>query len=152
MGQLPHMWGQSLYILGCLLAEVFAGPLQHLGSRWLQTLCSCLENADLIVCVTCVFFFMFAGFFSTRRDRSPQQEILYKLQARCCGPRSVIELLAREKCQSTKSLRCVFIGQRRMKTHTLCVVLMSVSFYIRIPFLKAGSNVFLFIRVCQSVF
>lgn len=22
MGQLPHMWGQSLYILGCLLAEV----------------------------------------------------------------------------------------------------------------------------------
>lgn len=21
-GQLPHMWGQSLYILGCLLAEV----------------------------------------------------------------------------------------------------------------------------------
>uniref|UniRef100_A0A8C2WBC6 Phosphorylase b kinase regulatory subunit n=1 Tax=Cyclopterus lumpus TaxID=8103 RepID=A0A8C2WBC6_CYCLU len=23
MGQLPHMWGQSLYILGCLLAEVF---------------------------------------------------------------------------------------------------------------------------------
>uniref|UniRef100_A0AAQ4S075 Phosphorylase b kinase regulatory subunit n=1 Tax=Gasterosteus aculeatus aculeatus TaxID=481459 RepID=A0AAQ4S075_GASAC len=49
MGQLPHMWGQSLYILGCLLAEVFAGPLQHLGSRWLQTLCSCLENADLIV-------------------------------------------------------------------------------------------------------
>lgn len=25
MGQLPHMWGQSLYILGCLLAEVVAG-------------------------------------------------------------------------------------------------------------------------------
>lgn len=24
MGQLPHMWGQSLYILGCLLAEVHA--------------------------------------------------------------------------------------------------------------------------------
>lgn len=22
MGQLPHMWGQSLYILGCLLVEV----------------------------------------------------------------------------------------------------------------------------------
>lgn len=26
MGQLPHMWGQSLYILGCLLAEVVTGP------------------------------------------------------------------------------------------------------------------------------
>lgn len=24
MGQLPHMWGQSLYIVGCLLAEVMA--------------------------------------------------------------------------------------------------------------------------------
>lgn len=22
MGKLPHMWGQSLYILGCLMAEV----------------------------------------------------------------------------------------------------------------------------------
>uniref|UniRef100_A0A8C2YW82 Phosphorylase b kinase regulatory subunit n=1 Tax=Cyclopterus lumpus TaxID=8103 RepID=A0A8C2YW82_CYCLU len=30
MGQLPHMWGQSLYILGCLLAEVFTGYLEHL--------------------------------------------------------------------------------------------------------------------------
>lgn len=27
MGQLPHMWGQSLYILGCLLTEV--GPELH---------------------------------------------------------------------------------------------------------------------------
>uniref|UniRef100_A0A3B4T8T4 Phosphorylase b kinase regulatory subunit n=1 Tax=Seriola dumerili TaxID=41447 RepID=A0A3B4T8T4_SERDU len=26
MGQLPHMWGQSLYILGCLLAEGFLAP------------------------------------------------------------------------------------------------------------------------------
>lgn len=26
MGKLPHMWGQSLYILGCLMAEV--------GSPW----------------------------------------------------------------------------------------------------------------------
>lgn len=26
MGKLPHMWGQSLYILGCLMAEV--------GSSW----------------------------------------------------------------------------------------------------------------------
>ncbi|XP_022055607.2 phosphorylase b kinase regulatory subunit alpha, liver isoform isoform X4 [Acanthochromis polyacanthus] len=26
MGQLPHMWGQSLYILGCLLAEAFLAP------------------------------------------------------------------------------------------------------------------------------
>ncbi|KTF84228.1 hypothetical protein cypCar_00007750 [Cyprinus carpio] len=25
-GQLPHMWGQSLYILGCLLAEGFLAP------------------------------------------------------------------------------------------------------------------------------
>ena len=27
LGQLPHMWGQSLYILGCLLAEVVTGSL-----------------------------------------------------------------------------------------------------------------------------
>lgn len=27
MGQLPHMWGQSLYILSCLLAEVVTWPL-----------------------------------------------------------------------------------------------------------------------------
>ncbi|XP_076025656.1 phosphorylase b kinase regulatory subunit alpha, liver isoform isoform X2 [Genypterus blacodes] len=26
LGQLPHMWGQSLYILGCLLAEGFLAP------------------------------------------------------------------------------------------------------------------------------
>uniref|UniRef100_A0A3B3UT85 Phosphorylase b kinase regulatory subunit n=1 Tax=Poecilia latipinna TaxID=48699 RepID=A0A3B3UT85_9TELE len=26
MGQLPHMWGQSLYIVGCLLAEGFLAP------------------------------------------------------------------------------------------------------------------------------
>ncbi|KAM8894725.1 phosphorylase b kinase regulatory subunit alpha, liver isoform 2-T2 [Spinachia spinachia] len=26
MGQLPHMWGQSLYILGCLLSEGFLAP------------------------------------------------------------------------------------------------------------------------------
>ncbi|XP_077447542.1 phosphorylase b kinase regulatory subunit alpha, liver isoform isoform X2 [Stigmatopora argus] len=26
MGQVPHMWGQSLYILGCLLAEGFLAP------------------------------------------------------------------------------------------------------------------------------
>ncbi len=42
MGQLPHMWGQSLYILGCLLAEVVTKPLyttsnvslQHLAAIW----------------------------------------------------------------------------------------------------------------------
>ncbi|NXU68061.1 KPB1 kinase, partial [Horornis vulcanius] len=26
MGKLPHMWGQSLYILGCLMAEGFLAP------------------------------------------------------------------------------------------------------------------------------
>lgn len=33
MGQLPHMWGQSLYILGCLLAEVgLLSLLSHIMS------------------------------------------------------------------------------------------------------------------------
>uniref|UniRef100_A0A673ATY1 Phosphorylase b kinase regulatory subunit n=1 Tax=Sphaeramia orbicularis TaxID=375764 RepID=A0A673ATY1_9TELE len=36
MGQLPHMWGQSLYILGCLLAEGFlaAGEIDPLNRRF----------------------------------------------------------------------------------------------------------------------
>ncbi|XP_037546197.1 phosphorylase b kinase regulatory subunit alpha, liver isoform [Nematolebias whitei] len=36
MGQLPHMWGQSLYILGCLLAEGFlaAGEVDPLNRRF----------------------------------------------------------------------------------------------------------------------
>lgn len=33
MGQLPHMWGQSLYILGCLLAEVVTLSSDTIGSR-----------------------------------------------------------------------------------------------------------------------
>lgn len=38
-GQLPHMWGQSLYILGCLLAEV--GPELHtsLNVSYKATVC-----------------------------------------------------------------------------------------------------------------
>lgn len=32
MGQLPHMWGQSLYILGCLLAEVVTLPLDTIDN------------------------------------------------------------------------------------------------------------------------
>ncbi|KAF7212373.1 phosphorylase b kinase regulatory subunit alpha, liver isoform isoform X2 [Nothobranchius furzeri] len=36
MGQLPHMWGQSLYILGCLLAEGFlaTGEIDPLNRRF----------------------------------------------------------------------------------------------------------------------
>ncbi|XP_028293604.1 phosphorylase b kinase regulatory subunit alpha, liver isoform isoform X3 [Gouania willdenowi] len=36
MGQLPHMWGQSLYILGCLLAEGFlaSGEVDPLNRRF----------------------------------------------------------------------------------------------------------------------
>ena len=53
LGQLPHMWGQSLYILSCLLAEVDArsicstsdvsSPLPSSPSAVTHLLCLCLS-------------------------------------------------------------------------------------------------------------
>lgn len=135
MGQLPHMWGQSLYILGCLLAEVATRtlcPILSVIVQHLAAICYCCDyHSDRCWCksgimqissckwgkttqrhdflstyseITAVvflcnnspslssslFLFVLKGFFSTRRDRSTQQEILYKLQARRCGTRLVI--------------------------------------------------------------
>lgn len=98
MGQLPHMWGQSLYILSCLLAEVVtrsicstsnvSSPLPSSPSAVTHLLCLRLS----------LFLFVFEGFLSSGRDRSSQQEILYTLQAGCCGARSVIDPEIRGKC------------------------------------------------------
>ncbi|MEE6526408.1 hypothetical protein FKM82_027057, partial [Ascaphus truei] len=49
MGKLPHMWGQSLYILGCLLAEGFLAPgeIDPLNRRF-----STVPKPDVVVQVS----------------------------------------------------------------------------------------------------
>ncbi|XP_053328842.1 phosphorylase b kinase regulatory subunit alpha, skeletal muscle isoform isoform X1 [Spea bombifrons] len=49
MGKLPHMWGQSLYILGCLMSEGFLAPgeIDPLNRRF-----STVPKPDVVVQVT----------------------------------------------------------------------------------------------------
>ncbi|XP_048400399.1 phosphorylase b kinase regulatory subunit alpha, skeletal muscle isoform isoform X3 [Stegostoma tigrinum] len=51
MGKLPHMWGQSLYILGCLVSEGFlaAGEIDPLNRRF-----STIPRPDVVVQVAIV--------------------------------------------------------------------------------------------------
>ncbi|XP_067903774.1 phosphorylase b kinase regulatory subunit alpha, skeletal muscle isoform isoform X1 [Heterodontus francisci] len=51
MGKLPHMWGQSLYILGCLVAEGFlaAGEIDPLNRRF-----ATVHRPDVVVQVAIV--------------------------------------------------------------------------------------------------
>ncbi|XP_051877023.1 phosphorylase b kinase regulatory subunit alpha, skeletal muscle isoform isoform X2 [Pristis pectinata] len=51
MGKLPHMWGQSLYILGCLVAEGFlaAGEIDPLNRRF-----STVPRPDVVVQVAII--------------------------------------------------------------------------------------------------
>ncbi|GCB77505.1 hypothetical protein scyTo_0015674 [Scyliorhinus torazame] len=51
MGKLPHMWGQSLYILGCLVAEGFlaAGEIDPLNRRF-----ATIPRPDVVVQVAIV--------------------------------------------------------------------------------------------------
>ncbi|XP_072126658.1 phosphorylase b kinase regulatory subunit alpha, skeletal muscle isoform isoform X3 [Mobula birostris] len=51
MGKLPHMWGQSLYILGCLLAEGFlaTGEIDPLNRRF-----STVPRPDVVVQVAII--------------------------------------------------------------------------------------------------
>lgn len=46
MGQLPHMWGQSLYILSCLLAEVVTWPLWPISNVSLPHLAAVCCNSN----------------------------------------------------------------------------------------------------------
>lgn len=65
MGQLPHMWGQSLYILGCLLAEVNKGLKYVLLDDNFLSLMKCMFFYNLS---PLTLFFLLLGIFSTRRD------------------------------------------------------------------------------------
>lgn len=60
LGKLPLMWGQSLYILGCLMAEVrlslqgriLLGALQAGSPAWVSC-CPCLDGAALGAPASC---------------------------------------------------------------------------------------------------